>query len=62
MWAIAAGQASGQPNGESPGDCDVLRGLVNAKILSKDANGALKDAHKAVLSPVVVLRFVHETN
>ena len=46
----------------SPGDCDVLRGLVNAKILSKDANGALKDAPEAVLSPVVVLRFVHQTN
>jgi uncharacterized membrane protein YadS len=32
----------------SPDDDDVLRGLVNAKALSKDANGVLKDAHKAV--------------
>lgn len=32
----------------TPDDDDVLRGLVNAKVLSKDANGALKDAHKAV--------------
>jgi len=32
----------------SPDDDDVLRGLVNAKILSKDASGILKSAHKAV--------------
>jgi uncharacterized membrane protein YadS len=32
----------------SPDDDDVLRGLVNAKILSKDASSVLKDAHKAV--------------
>jgi len=32
----------------SPDDDDVLRGLVNAKALSKDANGVLKGAHKAV--------------
>ncbi|MDH5473588.1 MAG: YeiH family protein, partial [Gammaproteobacteria bacterium] len=29
-------------------DDDVLRGLVNAKVLSKDANNILKGAHKAV--------------
>ena len=29
-------------------DDDILRGVVNAKILSKDASGILKDAHKAV--------------
>ena len=29
-------------------DDDVLRGLVNAKVLSKDANKILKHAHKAV--------------
>ena len=29
-------------------DDDVLRGLVNAGVLSKDANGILKGAHKAV--------------
>jgi uncharacterized membrane protein YadS len=29
-------------------DDDVLRGLVNSKVLSKDANSILKDAHKAV--------------
>jgi len=29
-------------------DDDKLRGVVNAKILSKDASGILKDAHKAV--------------
>ena len=29
-------------------DDDVLRGVVNAKVLSKDANHILKDAHKAV--------------
>ena len=29
-------------------DDDVLRGLVNAKVLSKDANHILKKAHKAV--------------
>jgi uncharacterized membrane protein YadS len=29
-------------------DDDTLRGLANAKILSKDANGILKSAHKAV--------------
>ncbi|MET0094750.1 MAG: hypothetical protein ABW120_14515, partial [Sedimenticola sp.] len=29
-------------------DDDVLRGLTNAKVLSKDANGILKKAHKAV--------------
>jgi uncharacterized membrane protein YadS len=32
----------------SPDDDDVLRGLVNANVLSKDANSILKDAHKAV--------------
>jgi uncharacterized membrane protein YadS len=32
----------------SPDDDDVLRGLVNAKVLSKDANAVLKSAHKAV--------------
>lgn len=32
----------------SPDDDDVLRGVVNAKLLSKDANGVLKEAHKAV--------------
>jgi len=32
----------------SPDDDTVLRGLVNAKVLSKDANHILKDAHKAV--------------
>jgi len=32
----------------SPDDDDVLRGLANAKALSKDANGLLKKAHKAV--------------
>jgi uncharacterized membrane protein YadS len=32
----------------SPDDDDVLRGLVNAKLLSKDANAILKGAHKAV--------------
>ena len=32
----------------SPDDDDTLRGLVNAKVLSKDANTVLKDAHKAV--------------
>lgn len=32
----------------SPDDDDVLRGVVNAKILSKDANAILKGAHKAV--------------
>lgn len=29
-------------------DDDVLRGLINAKILSSDANGILKSAHKVV--------------
>ncbi|MET0084727.1 MAG: putative sulfate exporter family transporter [Sedimenticola sp.] len=29
-------------------DDDVLRGLTNAKVLSKDANGILKKSHKAV--------------
>ncbi|MEN8176405.1 MAG: putative sulfate exporter family transporter [Pseudomonadota bacterium] len=29
-------------------DDDALRGLINAKILSKDANGILKKAHKSV--------------
>jgi len=29
-------------------DDDVLRGLVNAGVLSKDANGVLKQAHKSV--------------
>jgi ABC-type dipeptide/oligopeptide/nickel transport system permease component len=29
-------------------DDDTLRGLANAKVLSKDANGILKSAHKAV--------------
>jgi uncharacterized membrane protein YadS len=29
-------------------DDDVLRGLVNAKVVSKDANAILKSAHKAV--------------
>lgn len=29
-------------------DDDTLRGVVNAKVLSKDANSVLKDAHKAV--------------
>ena len=29
-------------------DDDVLRGLVNAKVLSKDANHILKSAHHAV--------------
>lgn len=33
----------------SPDDDDVLRGLVNAKVLSKDANGVLKNARKAVI-------------
>ena len=32
----------------SPDDDDVLRGVVNAKILSKDASAILKGAHKAV--------------
>jgi len=32
----------------SPDDDDVLRGIVNAKLLSKDASTILKDAHKAV--------------
>jgi len=32
----------------SPDDDDVLRGLANAKVLSKDANGLLKKAHKSV--------------
>ena len=32
----------------SPDDDDVLRGVVNADILSKDANHVLKGAHKAV--------------
>jgi len=32
----------------SPDDDDVLRGVVNAGILSKDASGVLKDAHKVV--------------
>lgn len=32
----------------SPDDDDTLRGLVNAKVLSKDANAVLKAAHKAV--------------
>ena len=32
----------------SPDDDDVLRGLANAKTLSKDATGILKKAHKAV--------------
>jgi uncharacterized membrane protein YadS len=32
----------------SPDDDDVLRGLVNTKVLSKDASGILKSAHKAV--------------
>ena len=32
----------------SPDDDDVLRGVVNAKLLSKDANGILTNAHKAV--------------
>jgi len=32
----------------SPDDDDTLRGIVNAKILSKDASGILKNAHKAV--------------
>jgi len=32
----------------SPDDDDVLRGVVNAKILSKDSNEILKNAHKAV--------------
>jgi uncharacterized membrane protein YadS len=32
----------------SPDDDDVLRGVVNAKLLSKDASGVLKNAHKAV--------------
>ncbi|MDH5648143.1 MAG: YeiH family protein [Gammaproteobacteria bacterium] len=32
----------------SPDDDDVLRGLVNSKALSKDANKILKGAHKAV--------------
>ncbi|MFZ0791030.1 MAG: putative sulfate exporter family transporter [Chromatiaceae bacterium] len=32
----------------SPDDDDVLRGVVNAKILSKDASTILKGAHKAV--------------
>ena len=29
-------------------DDDVLRGLVNSKVMSKEANGILKDSHKAV--------------
>ncbi len=29
-------------------DDDTIRGLINAKVLSKDANGILKGAHKAV--------------
>jgi uncharacterized membrane protein YadS len=32
----------------SPDDDDVLRGLANAKVLSKDTTGVLKKAHKAV--------------
>ena len=32
----------------SPDDDDVLRGVVNAGVLSKDASGVLKDAHKVV--------------
>jgi uncharacterized membrane protein YadS len=32
----------------TPGDDDVLRGVVNAKILSKEATQILKDAHKVV--------------
>jgi uncharacterized membrane protein YadS len=32
----------------SPDDDAVLRGLVNAKVLSKDSNHILKDAHKVV--------------
>lgn len=32
----------------SPDDDDVLRGVVNSKILSKDASGILKKSHKAV--------------
>jgi uncharacterized membrane protein YadS len=32
----------------SPNDDDALRGVVNAKLLSKDASGILKKAHKAV--------------
>jgi uncharacterized membrane protein YadS len=32
----------------TPDDDDTLRGLVNAKLLSKDANEILKGAHKAV--------------
>ncbi len=32
----------------SPDDDDLLRGVVNAGILSKDASGVLKGAHKAV--------------
>ena len=29
-------------------DDDILRGLINAKVVSKEANGILKQAHKAV--------------
>jgi len=32
----------------SPDDDDTIRGLVNAKVLSKDANKVLKSAHKSV--------------
>ncbi len=32
----------------SPEDDDTLRGLVNSKVLSKDANKILQDAHKSV--------------
>ena len=32
----------------SPDDDDLLRGVVNAKLLSKDASAILKGAHKAV--------------
>jgi len=32
----------------SPDDDDTLRGVVNAKLLSKEATEVLKDAHKAV--------------
>lgn len=32
----------------SPDDDDVLRGAINAGVLSKDATGILKNAHKAV--------------
>lgn len=37
-------------------DDDTIRGLVNAKVLSKDANKILKDAHKAVRHTAVKIK------